>query len=103
VPAGSIKIAQVLLSTTRNDVPSPDALWLHLQILLGTEQYDAALALLKTEGHGGGGIHRTYYRIAAVQEIIKRKAGKGEGDGVAKVIEAEVEAFGELLLGTEDM
>ncbi|KAI9639157.1 N-acetyltransferase B complex non catalytic subunit-domain-containing protein [Dioszegia hungarica] len=103
-PANSLRIAATLLSTTRKACPSPEALWLHAQIYLAAGQEEAALALVKEEGVGGGGVGRGWWRIKTVQEVLRRMAAKGEGgDDVRNVVKEEMGVFSKVLRENPDM
>jgi hypothetical protein len=70
-PKDSLKIAQIILSTTPSDAPTSEILWLKLQILLSSGQLKSAHQLLTKEGTGGS-LARDWWRITGIQEIAKR-------------------------------
>lgn len=109
-PENSLRIATTLLSTTRKKAPSSEILWLHVQILLGAGQEEAASALVREEGVGGGGIARNWWRIKTIQEVVKRMKARSEVEGneelkgkLEEIVEAEILEFSGLLLDDTEM
>lgn len=100
-PENSLRIATTLLSTTRKKISSADILWLHVQILLGAGQEDAALALVREEGVGGGGVARGWWRLKTVQEVLKRR--RNRGDAVVGLVGEELDDFGKVMRVRPDM
>ncbi|WWC69868.1 uncharacterized protein I206_103811 [Kwoniella pini CBS 10737] len=70
-PTNSLKIALLLLNTSKSPQHTSETLWLKAQILLSSGQLQEALKFLKQEGKHGGTV-RLWWRMEFAREILRR-------------------------------
>ncbi|OWZ57752.1 hypothetical protein C368_00920 [Cryptococcus neoformans 125.91] len=82
-PANSLKIAQVLLSTTGNTCGTSDIFWLRAQILLSSNQPGDLLKLARQEAQEGS-LARLWWRMEAVKAALVRCGKEGQKEWEAE-------------------